>query len=115
MKESFTLRFLYKTLPGRIVLKLLIQPKVSKITAKYLSSGASKWLVPYYIRKHHVNMRGIEIPENGFSSFNAFFTRKKKAGRQELTSTSLISPCDGFLTCIKIKNNLIFNTPVYNF
>lgn len=109
MKESFTLRFLYKTLPGRIVLKLLIQPKVSKITAKYLSSGASKWLVPYYIRKHHVNMRGIEIPENGFSSFNAFFTRKKKAGRQELTSTSLISPCDGFLTCIKIKNNLIFN------
>lgn len=109
MKESFTLRFLYKTLPGRMVLKLLIQPKVSKITGRYLSSGASKWLVPYYIRKHNINMRGIEVPENGFSSFNEFFTRKKKVGRQELKSTSLISPCDGFLTCITIKNNLIFN------
>ncbi len=109
MKESLSLRFLYKTVPGRVVLKTLVCPKISVIAGKYLSSGASKWLVPYYIRKHKIDLKGIEIPRNGFSSFNAFFTRKKRQETHILENGSLISPCDGFLTCIKIKKNLVFN------
>ncbi len=109
MRESLSLRFLYKTAPGRIVLKALVCPYISVIAGRYLSSGMSKWLVPYYIRKHKISLNGIQIPRNGFSSFNEFFTRKNM---QELRLTAhehLISPCDGFLTCINIKKNLMFS------
>ncbi|MEY8390712.1 phosphatidylserine decarboxylase [Lachnospiraceae bacterium] len=109
MKESLSLRFLYKTVPGRVILKAFVCPKVSVIAGKYLSSGASKWLVPYYVRKHKISLKGIEIPQNGFSSFNAFFTRKKRRKPHTPVSASLISPCEGYLTCLKIKKNLVFN------
>ena len=78
MKESLSLRFLYGTFPGRVILKLLVHPTVSKAAGRFLSSGASKWIVPHYVHKHKINMNNIEIPPEGFSSFNEFFTRKRK-------------------------------------
>lgn len=49
MKESLALKFLYGTIPGRMILKLLVQPKVSEAAGHVLSSGVSKFFVPYYI------------------------------------------------------------------
>lgn len=106
--DSAALRFLYHTAPGRMLLKILIQPKVSKAAGYYLSSRASKWLVPYYIRKHGITMKGIEIPEGGFASFNDFFTRKRKAEPCARTDEYLISPCDGWLSVEKIKKDTVF-------
>lgn len=109
MRESFVLWFLYRTIPGRMVLKLLVQPKVSKIVGYYLSSGASKWIVPYYIRKHKIDMSDIEIPRGGFSSFNEFFTRRRETECFDVTCGHLISPCDGFLTFVNIAQNTALN------
>lgn len=92
-----------------MLLKLLVQPQVSKAAGCFLSSGASKWLVPYYIRKHEIDMSDIEIPQGGFASFNDFFTRKRKTGYDDLSSSHLISPCDGFLTPVKIRKNTVFH------
>lgn len=108
MKESLALRFLYRTAPGRMALKLLIQPKISKAAGRYLSSGASKWLVPYYIRKHNINMDEIDIPPAGFSSFNDFFIRKRRVECFDMTPAHLISPCDGFLSVVRIRENTVF-------
>ena len=80
MKDSFILRFLYRTVPGRSVLKFLVQPKVSVFAGRILSSGASKYFIPWYIRKNHIKMSNVMIPDGGFSSFNDFFTRKIDAG-----------------------------------
>lgn len=107
MRDSWTLHFLYRTIPGRAILKLLVQPKVSKAAGQFLSSGASRWLVSYYIRKHKIDMSDIEIPQKGFSSFNEFFTRKKKC--YNLEGNSVVSPCDGFLTPVKIRKNTVFD------
>ena len=109
MRESLLLWFLYRTIPGRMVLKLLVQPKVSKIAGGYLSSGASKWIVPYYIRKHKIDMSDIEIPPGGFSSFNEFFTRRRETECFDVTYGHLISPCDGFLTFVNITENTALN------
>lgn len=109
MKESPMVCFLYRTVCGRLLLKLLVHPKVSEAAGGFLSSGASKCLVPYYIRKHKIDLRDIEIPPNGFSSFNEFFTRKRKTVSYDLASDRLISPCDGFLTPVKIKENTVFS------
>ena len=98
MRDTLTLRFLYRTVPGRALLKILVQPKVSGAAGCILSTGISKRLVPYYIRKHKIDMNGIDIPAGGFSSFNDFFTRKRIMESFDLTPGHLISPCDGFLT-----------------
>lgn len=109
MRESLGLCFLYRTIPGRLVLKLLVQPKVSRTAGRFLSSGPSRWMVPYYIRRHRINMEDIDIPKGGFSSFNAFFTRRRKVECADLTPHHLISPCDGFLTPVKIKKDSVFS------
>ena len=114
MKDSALLHLslpalLYRTAPGRMILSLLVQPKVSEAVGRFLSSGLSRGLVPYYIRKHGIDMSDIEIPEKGFPSFNAFFTRKRKRECCDLTWGHLISPCDGFLTCTRVRENTVFS------
>lgn len=109
MKESLVLRFVYRTVAGRMVLKLLVQPKVSKAVGYYLSSRASKWLVPYYIRKHKIDMSDIDIPQGGFYSFNDFFTRKRRVENFDVDCGHLISPCDGLMSFTKVKKNTVLN------
>lgn len=113
--DSAALRFLYRTAPGRMLLKLLIQPEVSKAAGYYLSSRASKWLVPYYIQKHGIAMNDIEIPKEGFASFNDFFTRKRKAEPFGRTDGYLVSPCDGWLSVEKIKKDTVFEIKASRF
>lgn len=109
MKNSYLLWFLYRTIPGRIVLKLLVQPWISKLFGFFLSSRASRWLVPYYIWKHKIDMSNIKIPPNGFSSFSAFFTREKIIMSYDITDGHLISPCDGFLTYTEIREDKVLD------
>lgn len=106
--ESAALRFLYRTPPGRVFLKFLIYPPVSKAAGHYLSSRASKWLVPYFIRKHGIDLKDVEIPRGGFASFNDFFTRKRKGDISKTNSGYLLSPCDGWLSFAKICENTVF-------
>lgn len=109
MRESAVLQLLYRTVPGRMILKILVQPKVSKAAGLFLSSGASKRIVPYYIRKHKIDMSNIEIPSGGFSSFNDFFTRKRKTTCFDTSDGHLISPCDGFLSVVRIKEDTVLD------
>lgn len=108
MKDSLFLVFLYQTVPGRMLLKGLVQPKVSRLAGRYLASGASRWLVPYYIRKHDIDMSDIVIPDEGFTSFNAFFTRKRAEIAHDFSRNHLLSPCDGYLKYVKIKKNKMY-------
>lgn len=109
MRDSFLLRFLYGTVPGRAVLKLLVQPGISKLGGRLLSTRASRWFVPYYVKKHHIDMRSVEVPKGGFPSFNAFFTRRRRGWSYDLTSDHLISPCDGYLTVSEIEAGTVFS------
>lgn len=109
MKDSLMIRFLYRTLPGRAVLKLLVRPEVSRLAGAVLDSGISRWIVPYYIRRNGIDMEDVEIPEGGFPSFNAFFTRKRTARETVWKAGDLISPCDGYLSFIRIRKNRIFD------
>ncbi len=107
--DTFLLRFLYGTAFGRLCLKGLVHPEVSKAAGRFLSSGASRWLAPYYIRKYRIDLTDIEIPQKGFASFNDFFTRKRKETCAGAAAGTLISPCDGFLTCVRIGEDTVFS------
>lgn len=109
MEDSLALRFLYRTVPGRMILKLLVRPEISRLAGAVLDSGLSRWFVPYYIRKNEIDMSSVEIPAGGFPSFNAFFTRKRAAEDFCPQPGWLFSPCDGFLSFIRIRKNRIFD------
>ena len=108
MKDSLFLRFLYCTIPGRILLRILVQPDISKAAARFLSSRYSTWLVPIFIRKNRINMRYYIVPDGGYRSFNDFFTRNLKNKYKIISTASLVSPCDGLLTIEKINKNSVF-------
>ena len=50
------LSFLYTNIFGRMLLKPLIQPQVSKLAGRYLSSAHSKWLISKFIERNEINM-----------------------------------------------------------
>lgn len=107
MTDSLILQFLYHTPVGRVILKGLVHPKLSFLAGCFLSSGLSKPIVPYYIRKHHIRLDGIVVPEKGFASFNDFFTRKRKKGVTKPTPGQLISPSDGYFSGYDLQENTV--------
>lgn len=52
MKESLIIKFLYKTVVGRAILKFLVNLSISRASARFLSSSFSKWLVPVFVRRN---------------------------------------------------------------
>ena len=53
--------------------------------------------VKLYCKAYAVDLADYEIPDDGFDSFDAFFTRRLKPGRRPLDveSDALVSPADG--------------------
>lgn len=109
MKETMSLRFLYGTIPGRAVLKVLVHPWVSKVAGFFLSSGMSKKVIPVFIRKNKIDMEGVIVPKNGFASFNDFFSRRRRADSISLKKDQIISPCDGYVHRVKIKGTTVLD------
>ena len=109
MKETRSLRFLYGTVPGRAVLKVLVHPWVSKVAGAFLSSGLSKGIIPGFVRKNEITMEDVLVPSKGFRSFNEFFSRKRRPEKISLKEGQLISPCDGYVRAVKIKETTVLD------
>lgn len=105
-KETLMIRFLYGTMPGRFMLRPLVHPAVSRKAGKFLDSRFSRWLVPLFIKKHHIDMKEYEGRE--YTSFNDFFTRKRSIERIDITPMHLISPCDGYLSVYPVAEDLTY-------
>lgn len=103
------LSFLYTNIFGCMLLKPLIQPQVSKLAGRYLSSAHSKWLISKFIERNEINMDIYE--ECDYSSFNDFFTRKIKPDCRPVPEDLdvLISPCDCLATVYPIQENTTFS------
>lgn len=109
-----SLNFLYNTSLGRIILKIIINPTISKLNGLLIRSRLSKFKIKKFIIKNNINMEDYENVK--YKSFDEFFTRKVKNGKRKicLEENILISPCDSKLmvydinklTCINVKNSL---------
>lgn len=106
-KESKTIRFLYNTVIGRIILKIFSMRFVARISGAFLNSRFSKFLISSFIKKNKIKIE--EYEEEHYKSFNAFFTRKIKKDLRPIDweKKNLISPCDGFLSAYQIKEGLV--------
>ena len=101
------LRFLYDTFPGRLLLRPLTAPWLSELSGRLLDSPASRFLIPIFISKNHIDMS--EYPEASYDSFNDFFCRKIIPGCRPVDPDPyhLISPCDGLLSVYPISQGLV--------
>lgn len=98
------LKFLYNTILGRGILKIIINPIFSKIYRKYNKMGISKYKIKKFIKDCNININ--EYEKKDYKSFNDFFIRKKININYDKNENAFISPADSKLTVYKIKSDL---------
>lgn len=103
-KDTASVNFLYGTLPGRAVLKLLIQPGFSRLVGRFLDSRLSCGLISGFIRRNGIGMEAYQPCRYG--SFNEFFTRKIRSECRPVDAAlqAAVAPCDGKLTAYRIDD-----------
>jgi len=103
-----TLKFLYGTVFGRIILKIIIRPFVSKIAGSFLRSPASCLLIKNFIKKNNIDMD--EYPPVKYKSFDDFFTRIIKDGLRTMPENiyDIAAPADSKLSVFSIDENSVF-------
>ena len=99
------LSLLYGSLPGRMAVRLLIHPVVSKIGGVFLNSPLSRFMIRPFIKKNKIDLSLYETA--AYHSYNEFFIRKikKEARPFDQNPSHLVSPCDGKLTIYPIQKN----------
>ena len=102
--SATVLNFLYNTIPGRILLKLLINPFISKIVGFYHDMPLSKLKIKSFIKNNNITMEEYEKKE--YKNFNDFFTRKRKNKIKKLKEGEFASPADSKLLVYKITKDL---------
>ncbi len=97
-------KILYTFLIGRIALKVLIRPTVSKMGAVYMDSPLSKVWNKGFIKKNKINLE--EYEEKKYRSYNDLFIRRIKKEYRPINDSPdiLISPCDSKLLVYPINN-----------
>ena len=102
--KNEVLDFLYNTIVGRILLKLVVaRPWFSRLRANYQNNPISKKDIQPFIKKYNV-----QCATDNYKTFNDFFVRQKKYSTNT-TSDELIAVADSKLSIYKISDNLTLN------
>ena len=101
------LDFLYKTAPGRVMLKALTRPGVSRLAGGFLDTRASRLLIGPFVRRNGIDLS--EYESDGFTCFNDCFCRRIKPGLRpiDMDPEALISPCDGLLSVYELHKDTV--------
>lgn len=107
-EETKILKFLYHTVPGRVVLKILTAPLLSKIAGAYMDLGVSKIHIKSFIKNAGIDLSEYE-PEK-YRCFNDCFTRKIKPENRPVCvdAERIVAPCDGKLSAYRISEDSDF-------
>lgn len=100
--DSKALSFLYGTAFGRLILKGLTAPWLSRVAGRYMDSKCSKRIIPRFAKKNEIDLTICRKQE--FTCFNDFFTRQlvEEARPVDMTPEALTAPCDGRLSVYPI-------------
>lgn len=102
------LSMLYGNVFGRMLLKPLTAPCISRFAGVLLSTKASCILIRPFIRKNNIDMTQFEPAR--YRSYNEFFSRKIRSETRPVDQNPkhLISPCDSKLTVMPITKDCHF-------
>ncbi len=96
-------RFLYGTVIGRALLKLIQKLHADRLIVRFLRSPRSRAFTSWYVKHHHIAISQEELRK--YSSFRDFFVRDREPHGMDITPGHLISPCDGWLSSFPIGEN----------
>ena len=96
-KQNILLKKLYGTVCGRVILKALTAPAVSKAAGAFMDSWLSVPLIKRFIKSSGIDTSQYVMKK--FRSYNEFFTRRVKRGMRPIDRmpSHFISPCDSKL------------------
>ncbi len=103
------LGFLYGTVIGRLLLRLLTARFLSKAVGAFLDSRFSKPIIKPFVKSN-----GIELDDylntDSFRCFNDCFTRQINPRLRPIDEapSALISPCDGAVSAYRITDTTVF-------
>ena len=106
-EEGKLLTFLYRTVSGRICLKILASRPLSKAVGAFLDSPLSCFLIGPFLKKNKIDME--EYLKEDYHCFNDFFCRRINPKKRpvDMHKEALISPCDGLLSVYEIKKDTV--------
>ncbi len=107
-KQNILLKKLYGTVCGRVILKALTAPAVSKAAGAFMDPRLSVPLIKRFIKSSGIDTSQYVMKK--FRSYNEFFTRRVKRGMRPIDRmpSHFISPCDSKLTVYKIGKSSVF-------
>lgn len=110
-----TLKFLYRTIPGRMILKFLTRLSLSNACGRFLDSDLSHFLIQPFVKENGICVSDYEMDD--VRSFNDFFSRKIKEGLRpiDMDEKHLIAPCDGLLSVWKIREDTVLPVKQSNY
>lgn len=106
--QTKLLRFLYGSAPGRLALKGLTCPVVSRLTGAAMDHPLSTIAIPFSVKKMQIPL--WEYEKVVYRSYNEFFTRMILPQYRPVNPDPdiLISPCDAKLTVLPIEEDTRF-------
>ena len=106
-KESASLRFLYGTALGRLLLRPLVSRTFSKISGAFLSSRFSKPLIATFVKRNGIDLN--DYYSDDFRSFNDCFVRRIREELRpvDMDPDALAAPCDGLLSVYPINDGTV--------
>ncbi len=106
MKRKSFVNFMYETMPGRIILQVLLHTKILKLGEWFVHTDLSRVMIKPFIRNNHIDMRAYKGQR--YRSFQEFFSRTRKDVKVDKNPKHLISPCDGYLSAYPIQEDSRF-------
>lgn len=111
-ENSNVLNFLYNTVVGRLLLKILTCKFIAVLYSSYMKSRFSKHKIQKFINKYNIDLSKYKTKK--FNNFNDFFVREKEQISFDKKDTHFISVADSKLlmyeisskTKLKIKNSI---------
>ena len=100
--QERSIRWLYGTEPGRVCLKALVRPGVSRAAGAFLSTGLSRPLIGPFVKNNGIDLSEYEGAP--YRSFNEFFCRRIREGARPVDGSpdTLVSPADSLLSVLPI-------------
>ncbi len=98
--------FLYGTVFGRSLLKLIRKLHADRLIVRFLRSRCSRFFTARYVKRNRIPISREELRQ--YASFRDFFARKRKLTVTDLIPEHLISPCDGWLSVYPITEGSSF-------
>lgn len=106
-EPSKALKFLYNTIVGRGILKILTLHIISRIVAIFLNLKISVCMIKPFKQKHNIDITKFENKK--YKSFNDFFIRRLKNTNFKSEKIDFIATANSKVSCYEISEDLVIN------